>query len=194
LVNENDESGADHVGSVAEEAAKLFGALSGWAREQGEEVGHGLGHGVGQGVAGAAQGISEFAHNVNEHFATGGEDCLYCPICRGVHFVRSTSPEVREHLVTAASSLLQAAAGLMASHVSSDRRTPSVEHIDLDSSAGSDTEWEDTGEWPDDAPADGPSSEPFTDPADPADPGAPGAPGAPTAPPASGPEDGGPRA
>jgi hypothetical protein len=192
LVNDKDESGADQVGSVAEEAAKLFGALSGWAREQGEGVGHGLGqgvghgvgHGVGQGVAGAAQGISEFAHNVNEHFATGGEDCLYCPICRGVHFVRSTSPEVRAHLLTAASSLLQAAAGLMATHVPSDRRTPSVEHIDLDSSADSGPEWDDTGEWPDDAPADGP----FSDSADP------GAPAAPAAPPASGPEDGGPRA
>jgi len=152
--------GPSDVGSVAEEAAKLFGALSGWAREQGEGVGHGLGHGVAE----AAHGLSDFTHNVNEHFATGGEECAYCPICRGVHLVRSTSPEVKAHLLTAASSLLQAAAGLMATHVPTDRRTPSVEHIDLDAGDDADSHgdsgWDDAGDWPDDEPADGPFSDP----------------------------------
>ncbi len=56
------------VGSVGEEAAKLLGALSEWAREQGTDY------------AGSAAGAaSTFAHavrDVNEHIATGsGRRC-----------------------------------------------------------------------------------------------------------------------
>ena len=124
--------GPDEVGSVAEEAAKLIGALSGWARDHGDGLPSGLGHGL----ADAAHGLSGAAHNVNEHFATGGDDCTYCPICRGVRFVRGASPEVRAHLLTAASSLLQAGAVLLATQTPTPegpgRRTSSVEHIDLD--------------------------------------------------------------
>jgi hypothetical protein len=101
--------GAGHqepVGSVGEEAAKLFGALSDWARDQGGDY------------AGTAAGAaSTFAHavrDVNEHLATESADCRYCPVCQVIHVVRSTSPEVREHLSVAASSLMQAAAGLLA--------------------------------------------------------------------------------
>ena len=122
----------DDVGSVAEETAKLIGALSGWAREHGEGLPSGLGHGL----ADAAHGLSGVAHNVNEHFATGSEDCAFCPICRGVHFVRTATPEVRAHLVTAASSLLQAGAALLATAPptpdGTGRRTSAVQHIDLD--------------------------------------------------------------
>ncbi len=104
------------VGSLGEEAAKLFEALS----EQ----------------FGAAAGA------VNEHVATGGADCRYCPVCQLIGVVRTTSPEVRAHLTTAAGSLLQAVAGIMATHVPQDRthdrhqrdRGP-VEHIDLDGDA-----------------------------------------------------------
>ena len=96
------------VGSVADEAAKLFGALSDWARD------------------------------ANEHIDTGAEECTYCPICRTVHVVRLASPEVRTHLALAASNLMQAAAGILAAASQDDpRRTGSVrgdgvEHIDLD--------------------------------------------------------------
>jgi hypothetical protein len=123
--------GPEEVGSVAEEAAKLIGALSGWAREHGEDLSTGLGHGF----ADAAHGVSDAAHNLNDHLATG-DDCTYCPICRGVQFLRTASPEVRAHLATAASSLLQAGAGLVATQVQTsggpERRTSSVQHIDLD--------------------------------------------------------------
>ena len=85
------------VGSVAEEAARLLGALQGWARENGPE----------SASAGAA-GVASLVHNVNEHIATGGQDCAYCPVCQAISFVRQTSPEVKQHLSTAASSLLQA--------------------------------------------------------------------------------------
>jgi len=102
----------EQVGSVADEAAKLFGALSDWAR------------------------------GVDDHIATGAEECTYCPICRTVHVVRQASPEVRTHLAMAAASLMQAAAGILAA-ASGDgsredgARRDGVEHIDLDE-----------GDWP----------------------------------------------
>lgn len=102
--------GAEPVGSVAEEAAKLFGALSGWARD------------------------------LDDHVATGAAECSYCPICRTVHALRHTSPEVRTQLATAATALLQAASGLLATVAPEQPDRGGVEHIDLD----------DTGDWPDD--------------------------------------------
>ena len=122
-------SAQEPVGSVGEEAAKLFAALSTWARDQGtEHVGN---------AAGAAAAMSETLHTVNEHIATGSADCRYCPVCQAIHVVRSTSPEVRAHLAVAASSLLHAAAGLLGTPVPPDRKGP-VEKIDLD-----DAGWDD---------------------------------------------------
>lgn len=116
----------EQIGSVSDEAVKLFGALSEWARDHGSDVGEGL--------AGLADQAARAAKDVNEHLATGSAECAYCPICRTVHAVRQASPEVRAHLATAASSLLQAAAGALATAVPSDAsgRTGSVERIDLD--------------------------------------------------------------
>ena len=102
------------VGSVAEEAAKLFGALSGWAKD----------------VAG----------EVDQHLATGAAECTYCPVCRTVHAVRDLSPEVKTQLATAATTFLNAAAGLMAGAAArrEESSAPGVEHIGLD----------DDGDWP----------------------------------------------
>lgn len=97
----------EHVGSVSEEAARLFGALSGWAQE-------------------------------HTPAGEGPEECSWCPLCRTAHAIRATSPEVREHLANAASSLMQAAAGLLAASAAAsgpgdrERPRPGVEHIDLD--------------------------------------------------------------
>jgi len=119
------------IGSVGEEAAKLLGAISEWARDQGSEAGHGLGGLAGQAAA-SMQGMSE-------HIATGSAECTYCPICRTVHAIRETSPEVRTHLATAASSFLQAAAHLLATQVPNDSgRATNVERIDLDDDASTD--------------------------------------------------------
>jgi len=119
--------GPDEVGSVAEEAAKLLGVLSGWARDHGSSAGQSFS----EAALGAMHGATDAAHNVNDHFATGSAECLYCPVCRVVHYVRSTSPEVKTHLAIAASSLMQAASALMAAEVP-DRKDPSgVERIDL---------------------------------------------------------------
>lgn len=120
----------DEVGSVSDEAVKLFGALSDWARDHGTDLGHGL--------SGLADQAARTAHEVNDHVATGAEECTYCPICRTVHLVRQASPEVRNHLAVAASSLMQAVAGVLAATVPDESRGSGrghgggVEHIDLD--------------------------------------------------------------
>jgi hypothetical protein len=118
------------VGSVAEEAAKLFGALSDWAKEHRGDLNHQ--------VAGFAATAAAAAADVNEHLATDAAECQWCPVCRTVHLVRELSPEVKTHLAVAGSSLLQAAAALLATAVpdESKRSGESVEHIDLD------------GDWP----------------------------------------------
>src|SRR5690242_668096 len=54
----------EQIGSVGEEAAKLFVALSGWAKDQGSA-------GAGS-AAGAAGAVSDALHDINEHLATGG--------------------------------------------------------------------------------------------------------------------------
>lgn len=112
------------IGSVGEEAAKLFTALSGWAKDQGADY-------AGS-AAGATSAMSEMIGNVNEHIATGGADCKYCPVCQVISAVRSTSPEVKAHLAVAASSLMHAAAGVLATQVPSDAKTSPVEKINLD--------------------------------------------------------------
>lgn len=112
------------VGSVAEEAAKLLGALSGWAREHGD------------GVSAMADSMTQDLH---DHLATGSPECAWCPICRTVATIRQTSPEVRAHLANAASSLMMAVSGMMAS--ASAGRDGTVERIDLDA---------DSDDWPED--------------------------------------------
>ena len=102
--------GPESVGSVAEEAAKLFGAFSGWAKEHGD-------------------GLSSLTDGLHEHVATGSPECSWCPVCRTVAAVRQTSPEVMAHLTTAASSLMLAVAGMMAPP---QRGGDGVERIPLD--------------------------------------------------------------
>jgi hypothetical protein len=121
------------VGSVGEEAAKLFGALSDWAKEQGSDYA-GTAAGAGTAFAAAVQ-------DVGEHVATGSQDCRYFPVCQVIHAVRQTSPEVRTHLAVAASSLMQAAAGLLATHPGDQRESAPVEKIDLDSDTDPETDW-----------------------------------------------------
>ncbi|GAB7004248.1 hypothetical protein JCM18899A_17210 [Nocardioides sp. AN3] len=116
--DEGSAGGHDRIGSAAEEAAKLFGALSGWA--------------------------SDLGHGLDAHLATGAPECTYCPICRTVHVLREASPEIKSHLASAAASLLQAAAGVLAAAASSTGqerdRSAGVENIDLDG----DQDWPET--------------------------------------------------
>ena len=118
----------DPLGSVSEEAAKLLGALSNWARDQGDDY-------AGS-AADAAGSFASAVKDVSEHIATGGEDCRYCPVCKVIHVVRNTSPEVRTHLSVATSSLMHAAAGLLATDPEDRAKSSPVEKIDLDADAG----------------------------------------------------------
>ncbi len=119
----------DPVGSVGDEAAKLLGALADWA---GDHVDGRFGDRV---------------REVTDHIATGDGECLYCPICRTVHAVREANPEVRAQLAQAASTFLQAAAGLLAAAGAGAAEPPPsrVQHIDLDEDAPDDSD-------PDEAP------------------------------------------
>ena len=124
------------VGSVGEEAAKLFAAFSDAAREHltGNEPQPGPGP-----MADSMPGsITESLHNIKAHLATGGEDCRYCPVCQLIHVVRQTSPEVKTHMTTAATALLQAAAAVLATHVPPANPAAPMEKINLDD----ESEWE----------------------------------------------------
>lgn len=114
------------IGSLGEETAKLFQALAGAAREHG--------HQVGEGVEGMAEHLTQTAHQINDHVATDAAECQYCPVCRAISLVRDVNPEVRAHLTVAASSLAQAAAGLLATPppYPSRQQSGGVEHIDVD--------------------------------------------------------------
>jgi hypothetical protein len=109
------------VGSVAEEAAKLIGALSGWARDHGEGLSEGL-----------SQSMSVIAEELHEHVDTGAPECSWCPVCRAVSMVRHASPEVRSHLTSAASSLALAVSGLLATRPPAPGADERVQRIRLD--------------------------------------------------------------
>ena len=118
------QAAGEPVGSVAEEAAKLFGAFTGWAKEHGESLSR------------AGEAVAEDLHH---HATGGGSECTWCPVCRTVAAVRQTSPEVRAHLTSAAASLMLAVSGMMATHPPS--RDGGVERIDLDRDPDEDDEW-----------------------------------------------------
>jgi len=110
---------ADPVGSVAEEAAKLFAALSARADEH-------PGDGADESAAGPH-----------------GENCRWCPLCRAIGLVRGTSPEVRDQLVASAGAfvlvvreLLDQAAQAPARDAAKRGPDSGVEHIDLGDESG----------------------------------------------------------
>jgi hypothetical protein len=107
----------EQVGSVGEEATKLLHALQDWARDRGSE--HADGH--------HSDGHHSDGHDADEHQGAGtaratAADCRYCPVCGVIAVVRATPPEVRAHLASAAGSLVQAAAELLATTVPDQRR------------------------------------------------------------------------
>jgi len=146
-----DADGSAGVGSVSEEAAKLFGVLSDWAREHedtgretgqdtgqdtGQRFSHGFSQGFGEGLAGLAGEAADAVRGLDAHLAAGDPGCRWCPVCRTIHLVRECTPEVRDQLAVAAAHLMQAAAGLLVAASGQQRRGhPSgerVQHIDLD--------------------------------------------------------------
>ncbi len=90
------------VGSIAEEAAKLFGAAEEWWRE-----------------------------HVPAAPAHTGPECKVCPVCQVLSVVRAAQPEVFEHLVSAADAFAQAVRTAVEGYVSPRRADVPVERIDI---------------------------------------------------------------
>ena len=161
------------VGSVAQETAQLFAALGGWARQQGgghagtaagaaraaeDAARHRLVHvgevhqgdegGVGVPAAQSPQagpqgGAHALVPAVGDHHAASGEDCRYCPLCQAISLARSTSPEVKTHLLVAANALVQAAASALATQSPHDSSAPPVQKIDIeDPEDPASTDWD----------------------------------------------------
>src|SRR3954465_6881563 len=102
---------ADPIGSVGEEAARLFAAFESWVKD----------------AAGGATAM------MDTHVATGAAECQLCPVGRLISVPRGTRPEVFEHLVDATSSMLAAMRAAVDAHERSwaSRRHSPVEHIDI---------------------------------------------------------------
>lgn len=106
------------VGTVAEEAAKLFAAVHVWA--------------AGTGAASGAASDST-SHGPSDEGDAGDTpaECQWCPLCRLLRMAKSTTPDVREHLSQAAVSLALAVKGLLDDPVTTPRRETPLEKIDL---------------------------------------------------------------
>ncbi|RZT26722.1 hypothetical protein EV649_0469 [Kribbella sp. VKM Ac-2569] len=88
------------VGSVAEEAAKLFAVLQNAAHE----------------APPAADEAADHEHKL-------GPDCVWCPVCQLIHRVRNTSPETIEQLSTAAAHVLGSLRSLLEAAADAARQT-----------------------------------------------------------------------
>jgi hypothetical protein len=123
-------SADEPVGTVAEEAAKLIAALSGWAgdREPGREPAPD-GDGAAE-VGGVQRTATEGGAG---RCACGGvpRECRWCPVCSAAKLASATSPEVRAHLSQAALSLAQAVTALLQDTSAAGSATVPVEKIDL---------------------------------------------------------------
>jgi hypothetical protein len=97
---------SEHLGTAAEEAAKLLSAAEQWARSH---------------AAGVLDG---------EHLATGSPECQVCPLCQVVGGLRHVKPETVEHVLDAAASLVAALRTAFAKPGGgSPAPSPGVQHI-----------------------------------------------------------------
>ena len=98
------------VGTVADEAAKLFAALHTWAGE----------HTAGE-------------RSTGEPGEPAGQpdECRWCPICQLVRYAKATSPDVRDHLTQAGLSIVLAIKAVLEESDPPTRRGTPVEKIDL---------------------------------------------------------------
>jgi hypothetical protein len=123
---DNGDGRAD-IGSLGEEAAKLFAAATEWARQQTGDP------------KPASSPIPKFGELLSqEHIATGAPECRWCPICQAISLLRTTSPDVKEHvasLVVVARQILDAVGEAVAEGGPQSKPhpepKPDVEHIDL---------------------------------------------------------------
>jgi len=102
--------GGQHVGTAAQEAARLFAAVEDWARSRG----------------GTAAGEHADGH--------APSTCGVCPVCSGIALLRDVRPETVEHLLDAAASVVAAVRSAVVppdETRSSEGRPAGVEHIDV---------------------------------------------------------------
>lgn len=94
------------VGSVAEEAAKLFAVLQQAAHQHDPHA---------EQPAGAAEDEKQEEHEHKHGTARIGEgaECQWCPVCQLIAKVRNTSPETIEQLSTAAAGVLGSVRSLL---------------------------------------------------------------------------------
>jgi hypothetical protein len=92
------------VGSVAEEAAKLFAVLQ---------------HDP---AASSYQGAYQGAFDGHK----AGPECQWCPLCQLVRLVRHSGPETVEHLATAAAGVLSSVRALVDAAAESARQAQSA--------------------------------------------------------------------
>ena len=105
----DDAPAGKEVGSLGEEAVKLFATLAGLAREHLDLAPHDLEDDV-EDVSARA---SAAARHLGEQLDDSPAECRNCPVCRTVHAVREVDPEVWKHLRDAASSMGRAAAAFV---------------------------------------------------------------------------------
>ena len=117
------------VGSVAQEAARLFAVL-----QQAAADARGAGHPAEPTFptpgpapdepAQAAPGAQEDLPGEHEHGTArgGGPECHWCPICQLVSRVRNTSPDTVEQLAMAAASVLGSVRSLVEAAAESARQ------------------------------------------------------------------------
>jgi hypothetical protein len=124
----------ESVGSVGEEAAKLFAVLQQAAAEA-RSADHPAGpaaddrprreHDVpaddvaADGVRADDGGAGEHEHGTAR---SGGPECQWCPICQLISRVRNTSPETVEQLATAAAGVLGSVRSLLEAAAESARQ------------------------------------------------------------------------
>ncbi|SOD74376.1 hypothetical protein SAMN05892883_3560 [Jatrophihabitans sp. GAS493] len=100
--------GSEPLGSVADEASKLFAAMQDWA-----------------------------AHNLGDasHIATGAPECTWCPICQVISVLRGDRPEVSEKIATAATAAVEALRALLEAATTRPTTQRPVQHISFGDSA-----------------------------------------------------------
>ena len=101
--------GGWQVGSAAQEATKLLGAMQDWARTR----------------SGRLVGA--------EHTAAGASECHNCPVCQGITVLRQVRPETVEHLLDATASFVAAVKAAFVSPTSPEPapRSTGIERIDI---------------------------------------------------------------
>jgi hypothetical protein len=111
------------IGSVAEEAAKLFAVLQHAAVDSRDTTSAGdaaqddvredYAAGAQDGDSGVRRDHVEDDSHEHEHGIGRGPECQWCPVCQLINKVRNTSPETIEQLSTAAAHVLGSVRSLL---------------------------------------------------------------------------------